>query len=124
MLLGVTGRARAVGELTELIIGDELSDADGMSFKLSKVLNWSTTTCGEDCFMKFGFWIASSSGIMCKLLVGFLKKRHQEVEAFSKRQMRNIPHAAINIRGCLCDRDHRYSCTHIWQVIVLLMSPI
>ena len=75
VLLGVTGRAKAVGEpLTELIIGDELSDADGMSFKLSKVLNWSTATCGEASIVKFGLWITSSSGTMCKLSVGLLRK--------------------------------------------------
>lgn len=72
MLLGVTGRARAVGELIELIIGDELSDADGMS--LSKVLIWSKATCGEASIAKFEFWITSSSGIMRRLLVGLLKK--------------------------------------------------
>ena len=72
MLLGVTGRAGAVGELIELIIGDVLSDADGMS--LFKVLNWSTDTCGEASIAKFEFWITSSSGIIRRLLVGLLKK--------------------------------------------------
>ena len=67
VLLGVTGRARAVGELTELIIGDEISDADGMSFELSKVLIWSTVTCAEASIAKFECRTTSSSGTVCRL---------------------------------------------------------
>lgn len=64
-LWGVTGRTEAIGELIELMIGDEWSGAGGISFKLSKVLIWSTATCAEASIVKFGRWITSSNSAIC-----------------------------------------------------------